>query len=1098
MTTMGKEATLDGLEFDGETVLCRVCGDKASGFHYGVHACEGCKGFFRRSIQQKIQYRPCLKNQQCNIMRVNRNRCQYCRLKKCIAVGMSRDAVRFGRVPKKEKARIIEQMQRSSLQTAATQLSTVLMNPQDLVQAVINAHHQTCSLTLSKAREMREEALQKNGYIDCPAHMACPLNLTLSSDPTDNQELKDFSEFFAPTIKAVVDFAKYIHGFALLNQDDQVTLLKAATFEVLLVRFACLFDAETNTMMFLNGKLYKRMTTGVSSGVGFLLDSMFDFAERFNKLNLNDDEIALFSAVVLLSPDRPGLRNIEQIEKVQNKLTESLQNMINLNHREDNTLFAKLLMKTTDLRTLNALHSEKTISEQSVPGQTEGADNSSMDIQDSTTTDTRSECSNFSDTSSNMTMTSSSHGLDSNSLDGRLSLETPCHSLLKTPYGTFYKEDNGYYGLMPDVPRRRCHTLGQDSLTRPRLRTIEEKDRTRRRNTIDRDYLNKMVDKLSHRMEQRPLIRGDSMPPSLCSSAASSPIPEERFTYLNNNREFIPITSTPDSSACSSRASPLMMKDTLLPFASSPNSPRPRSGSMGADDYSQMRPRCYSFQMNSEGRAAISARNTHLAENDLSEFQHYKMSADVRRGSVGAAYGLHTPKNSLLVDRHPKYLSKTAESILMRQDKLSQFVGEMNPAGIPRIGSGVSAFDQVPKIAYPESNHSASWRRSENHPSPPIVSVTAPQEEMSDMENSREKSQSPARLSFSLPSGSSSNKTSPQNSARSSPVPEIKGEAGSEMFHKKFDKLRKHVLQSSDDESSQYNSYSMSDNAMETDKSEMEDTLEAAKSEKPKMSAGEAHPQLLAHLKASPSFGNPFSSLDIRPIFMNSLPHTAQNPKTMNNVVSSTPQGPFMNNDTCNGGSHQFSPIGNQSALEQQMQMKQETSPSFLMSVSPENHAATMSSLKDKLMKKYDNSDNLTKMNNGLSDSEKEMAKMSSVMTVPYFNSPPHVHNMMTPDMRIDHHVYQRMAPHMYPQMSGGEIFTQSQQVPALIPLYNQHLVGMQQLAQYYGNVGQGMPKRQEVLEGQPLNLAQNSSYERSPRLTAAELDKKIKEEILS
>ncbi|KAL0117316.1 hypothetical protein PUN28_010278 [Cardiocondyla obscurior] len=82
-------------EFDGTTVLCRVCGDKASGFHYGVHSCEGCKGFFRRSIQQKIQYRPCTKNQQCSILRINRNRCQYCRLKKCIAVGMSRDGKPF-------------------------------------------------------------------------------------------------------------------------------------------------------------------------------------------------------------------------------------------------------------------------------------------------------------------------------------------------------------------------------------------------------------------------------------------------------------------------------------------------------------------------------------------------------------------------------------------------------------------------------------------------------------------------------------------------------------------------------------------------------------------------------------------------------------------------------------------------------------------------------------------------------------------------------------------------------------------------------------------------------------------------------------------
>ena len=90
------------LEFDGnDQDICRVCGDKASGFHYGVTTCEGCKGFFKRSIQQNVQYSPCSNNHQCNVLRINRNQCQYCRFEKCITAGMSLEAVRMGRTPKR-------------------------------------------------------------------------------------------------------------------------------------------------------------------------------------------------------------------------------------------------------------------------------------------------------------------------------------------------------------------------------------------------------------------------------------------------------------------------------------------------------------------------------------------------------------------------------------------------------------------------------------------------------------------------------------------------------------------------------------------------------------------------------------------------------------------------------------------------------------------------------------------------------------------------------------------------------------------------------------------------------------------------------------
>lgn len=58
--------------------LCLVCGDRASGYHYNALACEGCKGFFRRSITKNQRY-ACKYGDSCEIDMYMRRKCQACR-----------------------------------------------------------------------------------------------------------------------------------------------------------------------------------------------------------------------------------------------------------------------------------------------------------------------------------------------------------------------------------------------------------------------------------------------------------------------------------------------------------------------------------------------------------------------------------------------------------------------------------------------------------------------------------------------------------------------------------------------------------------------------------------------------------------------------------------------------------------------------------------------------------------------------------------------------------------------------------------------------------------------------------------------------------
>ncbi|XP_068777177.1 nuclear receptor subfamily 1 group D member 1-like [Struthio camelus] len=370
----------------GMVLLCKVCGDIASGFHYGVHACEGCKGFFRRSIQQNISYKMCVKNENCLVVRMNRNRCQHCRFKKCLAVGMSRDAVRFGRIPKREKQRLLDEMQ-SYLQRLGEgpggpgpEAPPSPDGPaEEAIGAVARAYRAIFGSGPPAGAYEPPEGAHCPPTARCPPcefaggppracpwqppgprGIACPLNRSpwCGAGGSRQQAWQDFSRCFTPAVTEVVEFAKSIPGFQALGQHDQVLLLKAGTFQVLMVRFAALFHPAQKALTFLSGDTYS-LSSLRALGMGALLDAMFDFSEKLAALALDAQELALFMAVVLLSAERAGIAAAEAVEALQETLLRALRALLARRRPEDAGLFARLLLRLPDLRSLNSQHAEK-------------------------------------------------------------------------------------------------------------------------------------------------------------------------------------------------------------------------------------------------------------------------------------------------------------------------------------------------------------------------------------------------------------------------------------------------------------------------------------------------------------------------------------------------------------------------------------------------------------------------------------------------------------------------------------------------------------------------------------------------------------------
>lgn len=185
-----------------------------------------------------------------------------------------------------------------------------------------------------------------------------PIENAPEGSKVDLEAFSEFTRIITPAITRVVDFAKKLPIFCELPCEDQIILLKGCCMEIMSLRAAVRYDSESETLT-LNGEIAVKREQLKNGGLGVVSDAIFDLGISLSTFNLDDSEVALLQAVLLMSSDRPGLTSIDKIEKIQESFLLAFEHYINYRKHNIAHFWPKLLMKVTDLRMIGACHASR-------------------------------------------------------------------------------------------------------------------------------------------------------------------------------------------------------------------------------------------------------------------------------------------------------------------------------------------------------------------------------------------------------------------------------------------------------------------------------------------------------------------------------------------------------------------------------------------------------------------------------------------------------------------------------------------------------------------------------------------------------------------
>lgn len=450
---------------------CVVCGDKASGRHYGAVSCEGCKGFFKRSVRKNLTY-SCRSKQDCVINKHHRNRCQFCRLRKCLKMGMKTESVQSERkpidvVPREKHANCAASTQKiyirkdlnspliatptfisdtetdgsrsslldqgmlvniqqpviqsdgtlllatdSKMESGQGDLGTLanvvtsLANLSDSLKENLNngdtsdSQHEEQSAseitrafdTLAKVfnppevgvgqrladkpqcvggttiqligRDQETPIIEVEGPLLTDSHVG--FKLTMPSPMPEYLNVHYICESASRLLFLSMHWARSIPAFSALGQEANTSLVRACWNELFtlgLAQCAHVMNLSTILTAIIN-HLQSSIQDDKLSGerVKQVMEHIWKFQEFCNsmtRLETDSYEYAYLKAIVLFSPDHPGVDGSGQIEKFQEKALMELQDYVQKTYPDDTYRLTRILTRLPALRLMNSSITEE-------------------------------------------------------------------------------------------------------------------------------------------------------------------------------------------------------------------------------------------------------------------------------------------------------------------------------------------------------------------------------------------------------------------------------------------------------------------------------------------------------------------------------------------------------------------------------------------------------------------------------------------------------------------------------------------------------------------------------------------------------------------